>query len=95
MAVDEEWVAPQLIYRSSVCHIIGRYIILKEIKDQTLHRSTKTILFYFEIQICNGRTVEIWMCDMMMEVIYGPMMEVHFLSGTFSVIDLPDDLLDV
>ena len=35
------------------------------------------------------------MCDMMMEVIYGPMMEVHFLSGTFSVIDLPDDLLEM
>ena len=34
---DEEWALSQLIYRSSVCHIIGRFIILKEIKDQTLH----------------------------------------------------------
>ena len=37
IAIDEEWAPPQLIYRSSFCHIIGRYIILKEIKDQTLH----------------------------------------------------------
>ena len=34
-AFDEEWVSPYLISRSSVCHIIGRYITLKEIKDQT------------------------------------------------------------